>query len=278
MNRYVLVAIVLFVITACQSSKTIVSSLDERDANEIMVLLSQNEIPASKIEEKVSGAGAQQASLWDIVVPAHDAVKAMEILSSNGLPRVKSPNLLQLFSEQGLVPSDMSEKVRYRVGLSDEISNMIRKIDGIVDATVTLSFPKEDELNPQAKLPPITASVYVKHTGVLDDPNRHLDEKIKLLVSGAVTGLSYDNVAVVPDRARFAVNPNTVIRGSPQAYVTVFGFMVATKSADAFQTFFICVAILLVVLLFVFLWLLWKLYPILKRRGGISQLFHISTL
>lgn len=277
-SKCCLLGLLLLLLTACESSKTIVNGLDERDANEIIVLLADKHISASKVEEKGGGpGGAQGPSLWDIVVSANDSVRAMSILSENGLPRIKSPNLLELFSSQGLVPSDMSEQIRYRVGLADEISNMIRKMDGIVDANVVLSFPKEDVLNPTATVAPITASVYVKHTGVLDDPNRHLAEKIKLLVSGAVTGLSYDNVTVIPDRARFAVNPSMVIQ-APQSYVTDFGFMVATKSQDAFETFFIVVCILFVFFAVCFLWLFWKIYPILKKRGGISQLFHISPL
>ncbi len=274
-----ILCLLLLFITACQSSKTIVNGLDERDANEILVLLAQKHISARKIEQKTSGAAAgQKIVLWDVAVSRENAVRATEILSENGLPRVHGPNLLDLFSSSGLVPSDTAEKIRYQVGLADTIANMIRKMDGIVDANVELSFPEEDPLNPSAKLPPITASVYVKHTGVLDDPNRHLAYKIKQLVSGAISGLSYDNVNVISDRARFAINPSMLIEESPEEYVESFGVIVAKNSSEDFQIFFVCTCALIVILIACLLWLFWKLYPILKKRGGISQLFHISPL
>ncbi|MBS0637332.1 MAG: type III secretion inner membrane ring lipoprotein SctJ [Verrucomicrobia bacterium] len=272
-------ALLLLVVTACQSSKTIVNGLDERDANEILVLLAQKHIPAYKIEQKAQSTGAgQKMQLWDVAVSSENAVRAMEILSENGLPRVRGPSLLDLFSSTGLVPSDTAENIRYQVGLADTIANMVRKMDGVIDANVELSFPEEDPLNPSAKLPPITASVYVKHTGVLDDPNRHLTSKIKQLASGAISGLSYDNVNVIPDRARFAINPSTLIEESPEEYVQDFGVTIAKTSSDDFQVFFITICLLLLSLILCFIWLSWKLYPILKRRGGISQLFQISPL
>jgi type III secretion protein J len=274
-----LALILLLTFTACSSSKTIVNGLDERDANEIVVLLAQNHITAYKIQQAGGGGpGGSKAVAWDIAVSANDADDAMATLAKNGLPRVRSPNLIDLFSANGLVPSDISEKIRYRAGLADEIANMIRKMDGIVDADVQLSFPQEDPLNPNAKLPPITASVYVKHTGILDDPNAHLMSKIKQLVSGAVTGLSYDNVSVIGDRARFAISPTTLIHVAPQEYSNILGFVVANTSVNRFIIFLIFVAVLLVVAILLLVWLIWKIYPILGRRGGIKQLFHITAL
>ena len=276
---FILIAFLLLIVTACQSSKTLVNGLDERDANEILVLLAQKHIPAYKVEQKVSGPGeGQKIVLWDVVVSAENAKNAMEILSDNGLPRVHGPSLLELFASGGLVPSDTSEKIRYQVGLADTIANMIRKMDGIVDVNVELSFPEEDPLNPSSVMPPITASVYVKHTGVLDDPNRHLNSKIKQLVSGAISGLSYDNVNVIPDRARFAINPSTLIEEAPEEYIEDFGFRVAKNSSDDFKTFFVFVCIFVFTLILCFFWLLWKIYPVLKKRGGISQLFHVMPL
>ena len=50
----------------------------------------------------------------------------------------------------------------------------------------------------------MTASVYVKHRGILDNPNSLLVTKIKRLVSSAIPGLEIDNVSVVSDRALYA--------------------------------------------------------------------------
>ena len=44
----------------------------------------------------------------------------------------------------------------------------------------------------------------MKHQGVLEDPNSHIEIKIKRLIAGSVSGLSYDDVAVISDRSRFS--------------------------------------------------------------------------
>ncbi len=271
--------LILLTLTGCQSSKTIVNGIDERDANEIVVLLAQKKITAYKIQQKAAQAGAgPRAILWDITVNPDQVEQAMAILAQNGLPRTRNPNLIDLFSAQGLVPSDISEKIRYRAGLADELDNMIRKMDGIVDSEVQLSFPQQDVFNPNAPLPPITASVFVKHTGILDDPNAQLAPKIKQLVSGAISGLSYDNVTVIPIRARFAIPSSMIIQVAPQEYKHVFGFTVENQSVDAFRMFLLAFGLTIVVFIFCFSWLIWKIKPITKRRGGFRMLFRMEPL
>lgn len=268
-----------FVFSGCETQKTIVNGLDEREANEILVLLQSKDITAYKIKEKEAagaGAGAKEV-LWDIAVDTQEATEAMAILSANGLPRRRGQNLLQLFSAGGLVPSEMQEKIRYQAGLADQIASTIRKIDGIVDADIQLSFPEEDPLNPNRPKGQVTASVYVKHTGVLDDPNSHLITKIKRLVASSVNNLPFDNVTVIADRARFT--PTTMPKEKPEpSYVRVWTLVIAKDSLFRFQTIFFGLSLFIVLLFFSFCWMAWKLYPLLKKRGGIALLFHLAPL
>ncbi len=272
-------AIIAFAMTGCESRKTIVNGLDEREANEILVLLARENIPAYKLKEKeTGGGGGGKTPVWDIAVDAADANRAMAILSANGLPRRRGQNLIELFSAGGLVPSDMQEKIRYQAGLADSIANTIRKIDGIVDADVQLSFPEEDPLNPNAVKGQITASVYVKHTGVLDDPNSHLMTKIKRLVASSVAGLSFDNVTVIPDRTRFSEMNRNKISSNQQDLVKVWTLVIARESLTRFQIIFFTLCLLVLVLSFMTFWLGWKIFPLLKKRGGLKQLLHITPL
>lgn len=267
-----------FAMTGCESRKTIVNGLDEREANEILVLLARENVPAYKLREKEAGGAGSKVVLWDIAVDSADANKAMAILSANGLPRRRGQNLIELFSAGGLVPSDLQEKIRYQAGLADTIANTIRKIDGIVDADVQLSFPEEDPLNPNAPKGNITASVYVKHTGVLDDPNSHLITKIKRLVASSVAGLSFDNVTVIPDRARFSEIPVGREKASEQDMVKVWTLVIARDSLVRFQVIFFTLCLLVLVLFLNTFWLAWKIHPLLKKRGGVKQLFHLTPL
>ncbi|MBS0654788.1 MAG: type III secretion inner membrane ring lipoprotein SctJ, partial [Verrucomicrobia bacterium] len=232
-----------FGITGCESTTTIVNGLDEREANEIMVLLANRNIKSYKIQEKAATGGGSKTVLWDIAVDSSDTTLAMSILNANGLPRRRSENLLELFSAGGLVPSDLQEKIRYRAGLADQIANTIRKIDGIVDADVQLSFPEEDPLNPNAPKGKVTASVYVKHTGILDDPNSHLITKIRRLVASSVPGLNYDDVTVIPDRARFSELPAGEETAAQPENVKVWGLVVAKTSVFRLQMIFFSLCI-----------------------------------
>jgi type III secretion protein J len=196
--RKLLRLMLLVVLTGCASTTAIVHDADELDANQIIVYLASRGIPATKAQSAPIGAGAQQTVLmWDILVPADQSVEAMAILDKLGLPRPKSTTLLDLFSQTGIVPSAQQETIRYQLGLAAQIASTIRSMDGILDCQVQLALPEEG-----SKIPP-RASVFVKHLGIFDDPNNQLSSKIRRLVAGSVPGLDFDNVTLVPDRARF---------------------------------------------------------------------------
>jgi len=267
-------------LTSCHSDKTIVNGLDEREANEILVFLASKGIQAQKAESKGGGGGGgTKIATWDINVAEDTANEAMAVLNQNGLPRRRSQNLLGIFSNVGLVPSAMEQQVRYQAGLAEQIASTIRKIDGILDAEVQISFPKEDPLNPDKKTGKITASVYVKHNGVLDDPNSHLITKIKRFVEASVTGLSFDNVTVIPDRARFNELPSVNLGAAEEKnFVSVWGLVIAKESLSSFRILFFSFLIVIISLLVSLIWLGWKIFPVLQTHGGIKELFHLNPL
>jgi type III secretion protein J len=269
--------------SSCESRRIIVNGLEEKDANEILVYLSSKDINASKVPSKEGqgAGGAAKVTLWDIAVDPGQATEAMSILNAAGLPRRRPESLLNLFSAGGLVPSEMQDKIRYQAGLAAQIASTIRKIDGVLDADVQLSFPEEDPLNPAAPKGKVTASVYVKHTGVLDDPNSHLVTKIKRLVSSSVNGLDFDNVTVIGDKARYSdVTIPTLTQGTPEKfeYVKVWSLVIAKDSLSKFQQMFFAFCMAILFLLLALFWLGWKLYPLLKKRGGFKMLLHLSQL
>jgi type III secretion protein J len=264
-------------LASCESRRTIVNGLDEKEANEISVFLSTRGIDVGKVRvAETGGGGAAKAAIFDITVNEEQATEAMSLLNQVGLPRRRGQNLLGLFGNVGLVPSEMQEKIRYQAGLAEQIASTIRKIDGVLDAEVQVSFPEEDPLNPKAeKKQKITASVYVKHSGVLDDPNSHLITKIKRLVAASITGLDFDNVTVISDRARFSELPENM--GSNQdeiPFVNVWSIILAKESLFRFRVIFFTFTLLILLLLLSLFWTLWKTYPLLKPYGGIKELFN----
>ena len=274
-----LLLVLSHVLTSCESRRTIVNGLDEKEANEILVFLSTKGINAIKVQAATEGAGGK-AVLWNISVDSTQANEAMALLNQAGLPRRRGANLLNIFSNTSLVPSGMQEKVRYQAGLAEQIASTIRKIDGVLDADVQISFPDEDPFNPNAPKQKITASVYVKHSGVLDDPNAHLVSRIKRLVAGSINGLDYDNVTVIGDRARFTEVPVGGFAGleEEQPYVNVWTLTIAKSSLTRFRIVFFSFTLLILTLLLALIWMLWKLWPFISQIGGVGKLFSFQPI
>jgi type III secretion protein J len=169
--------------------------------------------------------------------------------------------------------SDREETIRYQAGLAEELSNTICKIDGVLDANVQLSFPPVD-LNPPpgTPLPKVTAAVYVKHQGVMEDPNSHMEVKIKRLLAGSVNGLSFEDVSVISDRSRFAditlqtdgemIGPKAL----QQTYVSIWGIVLTKSSLARFRLIFFTFVLLLLLFAAAIGWLAYKFYPLLRKQ------------
>ena len=152
-------------------------------------------------------------------------------------------------------------------------------IDGVIDATVQLSFPPElSTLAAGAEQTQrITAAVYVKHQGVIDDPNIHLENKIKRLISGSISGLDINDVTVVSDRSRFTditlgMTPES-LSGKPGEYVSIWNIVMSKQSAARFRFLFFFITAIAVLLAIAFGWIVWKFYPTLKKKGALRDLF-----
>lgn len=280
-----LVALLLICLTGCETNMVVVNDIDEREANEIIVFLASKNISAEKtVSPSASpGGGASTVTLYSISVPPSDMTDAMALLNQNGLPRKKGTNLLELFAKQGLMSSDKEETIRYQAGLAEQIANTIRKIDGVIDADVQLSFPPPDTgmITPgMSAAPPqkVTAAVYVKHQGILDDPNSHLVTKIKRLVAGSVPALDLNDVTVISDRSRFTdiVLQPTPESSTPRAkeYVSIWNIVIDKSSAGRFRFLFVGLIFASIFFAVVVGWMLWKFYPLLKKKGGIKEMLH----
>lgn len=268
-------------LTGCQKKIEIVKRLDEKEANEIIVFLAAKGIYSEKEEfEAGGGGGVQTEILWNIIVAKDISTQALAILNANGLPRRRGQDLLGLFKGSGLVPSELEEKIRYQAGLAEQIAHTIRKIDGVLDADVRLSFPEQDPLNPLAEKPQVSASVYVKHQGILDDPNSHLVTKIKRLVSSSIQDLDYDDVTVIGDRARFTdiSTMQSQLFKEQKTYVKIWTIIVAKESVTRFRIIFVAFSILVLFTILGSVWVIWKTYPLIMQSGGFQELFNLQPL
>jgi type III secretion protein J len=159
--------------------------------------------------------------------------------------------------------SDKEETIRYQAGLEESIRNIIRKMDGVLDADVQVSFPTSESLLPGTETVKLKAAVYVKHQGAFDDPNNHLETKIKRLVAGSIDGLNFEDVSVVSDRAR--MSELQIFDGKTQPsvkeYVNIWSVIMTKASAAHFRVIFFSLLGVILLLCAAVGWLLFKFYP-----------------
>lgn len=188
--RGALLALALLPLAAC-SDQQLYGKLSESQANEMVAVLSNGGIEASK--KQVADEG------WAIGTSQADFARAVEVLHAQGYPRDEFASLGTVFKKEGFVSSPLEERARLTFGLSQELSNTISQIDGVVQARVQLAMPEADPLSDKTR--PSSASVFIKYR-----PGVSLDGQIgpiKALVVNSVEGLTYDNVTV----AMFAAQP-----------------------------------------------------------------------
>jgi type III secretion protein J len=202
LRRLALVAgCTLTVLLAACSRQELYSQLTERQANEMVAALRGAGIDAEK---------QSQEGRFSVLTGSGDFPRAVQVLNAQGLPREAFDTMGKVFKREGFVSSPLEEHARLLHAMSQEISNTLANIDGVVTARVHLVVP---ERNPLADKPqPAAASVFIKYR-----PDRDLSAQvaqIKALVVNSVEGLAYDNVTValfpadaMPDDAAKAARP-----------------------------------------------------------------------
>jgi type III secretion protein J len=272
--RFVFLGLIAF-LGGCATNQSIVSNLEEREANEIVVFLASKGINSQKVLMPVSSTAAAGATIemFSISVDAAQSTDAMALLNRYGLPRRQGTNLLTLFAKSGLISSDREETIRYQAGLAEELKNTICKIDGVIDADVQISFPSTDtNALPGSPQPKTTAAVYIKHQGVMEDPNSHLEIKIKRLLAGSVNGLDFENVSVISDRSRFTdivLQPDGEVIGAKalqQTYVSLWGVILTKSSLTRFRFIFFLLIFLVLLSSTALGWMVYKFYPQMRFK------------
>lgn len=181
----------LFILLVSCAKEGLYHDLNEEEANEIIIVLQQNGIVASKKKEI-----RQNEVFWVVVMSRSDLAQAREIVKSAGLPRIKELGLAGVYKEKGLIPTPDEQKARFLLALKGEIINSLEKLPEVIDADVILNVPTERELGEGVKKRP-TASVIVKTKPATKESSSIHEGKMQEFVAGAVEGLAPRDVSVI---------------------------------------------------------------------------------
>jgi type III secretion protein J len=217
-------------LAACGARVDLLSTIPERDANEVIAELLNKGISATKITGKEGNASVQ--------VPQADVARAIDVLRVAGLPRESFKAMGQVFSKDGLISSPVEERARYLYALSQELSGTLSHIDGVLFARVHLVLPERG--TGLDKGSPSSAAVFIKHRAEYDI--EILQPQVRRLVANSIPDLSADRVTVV------LVASTVKLPERPQS-VSVWGAEVPVLAAAPLRTFgYLMIALLVLAL------------------------------
>lgn len=204
--KSVLLLSFLFLCVAC-NEVAIVHDLNERDANEILVLLAKNEITALK-EQEIKN----QEVFWVIKVNTNDQIKSQSILVANHLPRAKKGGLKGYCKEADMIVTEKFEKCQSILAQKEEIINALESIPGVVSADVVLNIPdKEEFLDENAVVARPTAAVTLKYLVDANVKTTLSEDKIQEFVANAVQDLDPRDVQVIMSYLEQAIDQSALV-------------------------------------------------------------------
>ncbi len=170
------------------------SGMSSQDSADVITALEQRGVPY-KID----------ASTGMVTVPG-DRVRQIRMqLANEGLPRSSDRGFDILEDEQSLGTSNFIEQARYQRALEQELVQTIRQIQGVREARVHLSIPKQTSFIRNSRKP--SASVMIDIAGGSRPGDQQLSG-ILHLVASSVAGLEAESVSIVDQRGNLLSDQN----------------------------------------------------------------------
>ncbi len=166
------------------------SQLSEAEAIEIIEFLHTQGINAKKAETRSQQLQEASATPWDIYVAPIDAVEAITFINDAELPKRKKSLLFEEYIRR------QREKFAgdgTHTQATAEATEEIQKIPGVIDAEVLVNRPGNGQ---------VYATIYVRHDGILDDPNGDTAEHIKNIALNTIPELVIKNLNFITERDR----------------------------------------------------------------------------
>jgi type III secretion protein J len=227
-------------LSGCGSRVELFAAANEGEANEMLSVLLDAEIPASKAVTKAGIA---------ISVPQPDVAGALDLLRERGLPRERFDGMGGVFRKEGMISSPLEERARYIFALSQELSRTLSQMDGVVVARVHVVLPERGALGASVGTP-ASAAVFIKHR--LQYNLDALRPQIRALVTHAIPGLADDQVSVA------LVPAQPAVQSTAPPMRRILGMEVTRQSSSALAWTLSLLTVAMLASMAVALFLMWR--------------------
>ena len=234
----------VLLLAACSGSVELMGALPEPEANEVLAALLHAGIAADKI--------AGKEGMVSVQVDGTKVAKALDALRARGLPRERYAGMGEVFKKEGLISSPLEERVRYLYALSQELSNTISKIDGVITARVHVVLPERGSSGDANT--PSSAAVFIKYQ---DGYNLDMVRpQVRQLVINSIPNLTPDKVAIILVASQLEAQPanasgtpaapasaNATPTARPGRLESVLGLRVDAESANSLTAILLGLAV-----------------------------------
>ncbi len=236
----------VFLMTAC-GQDTLQQGLTEPEANEILVVLFQHGINATKVM-----AATAEGTTYSITIPKDQIQSARRILVENNLPRARELGSEGICKEKGLIPTPEEEKCRKLLAKKGDIINSLQRIPGVIDADIVLNVPEISPFNTETQAenrPTASAVLRVKKT---QDGYEVTEARIQQFISKSVESLDPRDVSVI---ISYLPTPQEILSQAPKVpgpgldagakLATIAGLVMKVESVKRFKIFAVVMLVLL---------------------------------
>lgn len=181
--RLLILACCLFLVGCKQE---LLKGLDQRQANEVLAMLQQANIPAEKQDLGKLG--------YTIEVQESDFTAAVGLLKTHDLPSKKRIEISDMFPADSLATSPRSEKARLYSGIEQRLEQSLLALPSVVQARLHISYDVEATAGRQEATPThISAIVVYQNT----EDESILINQIKRFLKNSLSTVNYDDISVV---------------------------------------------------------------------------------
>lgn len=193
-----LISGISLLLSGCKEG-TILSSLNQRQSNEVLAALHKHQIQAVKTPQ---GKG-----LFTISVPEEQSRHAIHILQEYHLPSNERIEIAGVFPSDSLIASPQSEKARLISAIEQRLEQSLLSFDAVTGTRVHLSYPLSGPGNHKKQPETPRASVLIYHSGIEDEAQ--FTQDIQTFVMNAFNGLTEETVSVLlyPGKLNIALPP-----------------------------------------------------------------------